>query len=188
MTHGQKVSPTSHYYNAVHYTLNEEGKLDYDEIIKLWKEYKPKLILPGATAYPLKIDLSVLAELQKVGTLIAYLYCRSVCVIGEHPHPFSVACDVIISPCNKILRVTEAGVIVCKKNMVLKLTKLYSPALQADLIWNTIAAMVVAFKEAMSEEYKAYAEQVVKNAKVLSEKLKEYKFKLILVKLKSFDS
>lgn len=65
LTHGHKVSVTSHYYNAVHYTLNEEGKLDYDEIEKLAEEYKPKLIISGATAYPLKIDFERFGRIAK---------------------------------------------------------------------------------------------------------------------------
>ncbi|AEV69485.1 MULTISPECIES: serine hydroxymethyltransferase [Acetivibrio] len=181
LTHGHKVSVTSHYYNAVHYTLNEEGKLDYDEIERLAEEYKPKLIISGATAYPLKIDFERFGRIaKKVGAILLadISHIAGLCVTGEHPHPFPHA-DVITSTTHKILRGPRAGVIVCKKEYGPQVDKALFPALQGGPHMNTIAAMAVAFKEAMSEEYKAYAKQVVKNAKVLSEKLKEYKFKLI---------
>lgn len=181
LTHGHKVSVTSHYYNAVHYTLNEEGKLDYDAIEKLAEEHKPKLIISGATAYPMKIDFERFGRIaKKVGAILLadISHIAGLCVTGEHPHPFPHA-DVITSTTHKILRGPRAGLIVCKKEYGPQVDKALFPALQGGPHMNTIAAMAIAFKEALSDEYKAYAQQVVKNAKALSEKLKEYKFKLI---------
>ncbi|ADL50800.1 serine hydroxymethyltransferase [Clostridium cellulovorans] len=181
LTHGHKVSVTSHYYNAVHYKLNEDGKLDYDEIEKLAEKYKPKLIISGATAYTGKIDFERFGKIaKKVGAILLadISHIAGLCVTGEHPHPFPHA-DVITSTTHKILRGPRAGIIVCKKEYGPQVDKALFPALQGGPHMNTIAAMAVAFKEALSDEYKAYTQQVVKNAKVLSEKLKEYNFKLI---------
>lgn len=181
LTHGHKVSVTSHYYNSVQYTLNEKGELDYDQIEALAKEHSPKLIFCGATAYPLKIDFERFGKIAKsVGAILVadISHICGLCITGEHPHPFPHA-DVITTTTHKILRGPRGGIIVCKKEYGQLIDKAVFPGLQGGPHMNTIAAMAVAFKEAMSEDYKLYAQQVVKNSKALANHLSAAGFKLV---------
>lgn len=181
LTHGHKISVTSQYYRAVQYTLNAKGELDYAQIEALAKEHRPKLIICGATAYPLTIDFERFGKIAKSvnAVLVADIsHICGLCIAGAHPHPFPHA-DVITSTTHKILRGPRAGVIVCKREFGAQVDKAVFPGLQGGPHMNTIAAMAVAFKEAMSDEYKAYAHQVVKNAALLAKHLADAGFRLV---------
>lgn len=181
LTHGHKVSVTSHYYNAVQYHLNEKGELDYEQIEDLAKKHSPKLIICGATAYPLKIDFERFGKIAKsVGAILVadISHICGLCVTGEHPHPFPHA-DVITTTTHKILRGPRGGLIISKKEYGQAIDKAVFPGLQGGPHMNNITAMAVALKEALSDEYKAYAKQVVKNAKALANHLSAAGFILV---------
>lgn len=181
LTHGHKVSVTSKFFNAVQYKLNEEGILDYDAIEHLADTCHPKLIICGATAYPLKIDFKRFREIadKHNAILLADIsHISGLCVSGEHPHPFPYA-DVVTTTTHKILRGPRAGLIICKRKYGKQIDKSLFPGLQGGPHMNTIAALSVALKEALSDDYKAYAKQVVLNAKAMAETFKEAGIKLI---------
>ncbi|MDR1941076.1 MAG: serine hydroxymethyltransferase [Endomicrobium sp.] len=181
LTHGHKVNITSKYYNAVQYSLNNNGELDFDEIEKLALLHKPKLIFCGATAYPLKIDFSKFSEIaKKVGAILAadISHICGLCIANEHPHPFPYA-DVITTTTHKILRGPRAGIIISKKEYGQQIDKSIFPGIQGGPHMSAIAAMAVAFKEAMQPEYRDYIKQVIKNAKVLSEELQKLGFNIV---------
>jgi len=181
LTHGHDVNVTGQYYRAVQYGLNERYELDYEEIRTLARKHSPKLIICGATAYPLKIDFRRLGEIAKeAGALLVadIAHICGLCVTGFHDHPFPHA-DVITTTTHKILRGPRAGLIICKKQFGTAIDRAVFPGLQGGPHMNTIAAMAIAFKEAMSDDYKQYAGQVVANAKALANILQNEGFKLI---------
>ncbi|CAG7637989.1 serine hydroxymethyltransferase [Paenibacillus allorhizosphaerae] len=181
LTHGHNVNITGHYYNAVQYRLNESYELDYEEIRRLAKQHSPKLIICGATAYPLQISFRQLGAIaRETGALLVadIAHICGLCVTGYHEHPFPHA-DIVTTTTHKILRGPRAGLIVCKKPYGAAIDRAVFPGLQGGPHMNTIAAMAVALKEAMSPDYKLYAGQVVRNAKLLSEMLKAEGFKLM---------
>lgn len=181
LTHGHKVSVTSHFFNAVQYRLNPEGQLDYDAIEALADKCHPKLIICGATAYPLIIDFERFGQIAKKhnAILVADIsHIAGLCVTGQHPHPFPHA-DVITTTTHKILRGPRAGIIVCKKQYGKQIDKAVFPGLQGGPHINTMAALAVALKEDLSPAYKDYARQVVLNAKALADTLKQAGFNLI---------
>ena len=181
LTHGHKVSLTSKIYTAVQYHLNEKGELDYDGIAKLAEKTRPKLIVCGATAYPLQIDFKKFGQIaQSVGALLMadIAHIAGLCVAGVHPHPFPYA-DVVTSTTHKILRGPRAGIILCKKELGQKIDMAVFPGLQGGPHMNVVGAMAVAFTEALQPAYKEYAAQVVKNAKALATSLQQYGFTLV---------
>jgi len=181
LTHGHKVSITSKLYRAEQYHLNAEGSLDYDAIYELAQKTNPKLIICGATAYPLTIDFKKFGEIAKsVNALLMadIAHIAGLCVAGVHPHPFPHA-DVVTSTTHKSLCGPRSGIIICKKELGQKIDTAVFPGLQGGPHMNVVAAMAVAFKEALEPSFKDYAQQIVKNAKVLAEALKVAGFRLI---------
>lgn len=181
LTHGHKVSVTGRYYRSIQYGLDENGVIDYEQMERLAAEYRPKLIFCGATAYPLEIDFERISSISKrVGAIMVadISHICGLCIKGLHQHPFPHA-DVVTSTTHKILRGPRAGVIIAKKQYGEQIDKSVFPGLQGGPHMNTIAAMAVAFKEALSEEYHDYVTQVAKNAKRLADNLKNSGFKLV---------
>lgn len=181
LTHGHNVNITGAVYNAVQYGLNAKYELDYEEIRKLAHQHSPKLIICGATAYPLHIDFKQLGEIaRETGALLVadIAHICGLCVTGYHEHPFPYA-DIVTTTTHKILRGPRAGLILCRKELGPAIDKALFPGLQGGPHMNTIAAMAIAFKEVMSVEYKEYAGQVVRNAKALSEVLRDAGFTLM---------
>ena len=181
LTHGHKVSVTGQYYQAIQYGLNEKGIIDYDQIEKLAQKHKPKVIFSGATAYPLQIDFEKIGKIAKSVNAIFVAdisHICGLCVAGEHPHPFPHA-DVITTTTHKILRGPRGGVMICKKEHGQIIDKAVFPGLQGGPHMNTIAAMAIAFKNAMEDSYQQYAKQVIKNATVLAGELKKAGFRLV---------
>lgn len=182
LTHGWKVSATSKFYNSVSYTVNPDtGLLDYDMIADLAKEHKPKVIVSGATAYSRIIDFAKFEEIAKsVGAYhvsdIAHI--SGLVVAGVHPSPVPHA-DVVSTTTHKTLRGPRGGLLLCKQQHQKNLDKAVFPGLQGGPHMHTITAIAVALAEADTAEFVSYAEQIVKNAKRLAEKLMEYGFNLI---------
>jgi glycine hydroxymethyltransferase len=182
LTHGFKVSATSKFFNSIQYKVDSKTKLlNYDEILDLAKKEKPKLIICGATAYPRIIDFKKYKEIaDEVG---AYLmadiaHIAGLIAGGVHPSPVPYA-DVITTTTHKTLRGPRGAMILCKEKYADLIDRAVFPGLQGGPHNNTTAAIAVALKEASQSNYKEYAEQVVKNAKVLAQELINYGFELV---------
>jgi len=181
LTHGAPISLSGQDFKVVNYFLNKEGFLNYGEIEKLTKREKPKLIICGFTAYPRKIDFKKFGQIAK--KVRAYLladisHITGLIIGGVHPTPFPWA-DVVMTTTHKTLRGPRGAIIICKKELEDRIFKKVFPGLQGGPHEQTICAIGVALKEAMSPKFKKYAFQIVKNAKVLGDELKRYNFNLI---------
>jgi len=181
LTHGVPVSLSGQDFKVVNYFLAKDGWLNYKEIEKLAKREKPKLIISGFTAYPRKIDFKKFSQIaKKVG---AYLladtsHITGLIIGGVHPAPFPWA-DVVMTTTHKTLRGPRGAIIICKKELEDKIFKKVFPGLQGGPHGHTICAIGVALREAMKPQFKKYASQIIKNAKILGDELKKYSFNLI---------
>ncbi len=182
LTHGHpKITFSGKYFDSAQYDVDEEGRIDYEKLAELVKEEKPKLIFAGTTAYPWIIDWEKFGKIaESVGAwLVADIsHIAGLVVGGVHPSPVDYV-HVITSTTHKSLRGPRGAIIGVTKlglnkdpELNKKIDKAVFPGLQGGPHVNNIAAMVVAFEEAESSEFKKYAEQVVKNTKVLAESLK----------------
>ena len=182
LTHGWNVSITGKIFNSVQYTVNPQtGRLDYDQIRELAKQHKPKIIISGATAYPRKIDFEAFGQIAKeVGAYhvsdIAHI--AGLVVAGVHQSPVPYA-DIVSTTTHKTLRGPRGGMLLSKAEYAANVDKAVFPGLQGGPHMHTITGIAVALAEADTPEFIAYANQIVKNAKVLAEKLLEYGFNLV---------
>jgi len=174
LTHGASVNISGKLYHAVAYGLDENEVLDYAEVERLAFEHKPKMIVAGASAYALQIDWAKFREIaDKVG---AYLFVdmahyAGLIAAGEYPNPVPHA-DFVTTTTHKTLRGPRGGVILCRDNTHEKaLNSAIFPSLQGGPLMHVIAAKAVAFKEALSPEFKQYAKQVKINAAAMAEEL-----------------
>mgnify|MGYP000942661879 FL=1 len=182
LTHGSPVNISGNYYNVVPYNLNPETEtIDYDEVRKLAKEHKPKMIIAGASAYPREIRFDIFADIAKeVG---AYLFVdmahiAGLVAAGLHMSPVPYA-DVVSTTTHKTLRGPRGGMILCKEELAKQIDKAVFPGTQGGPLEHIIAAKAVCFGEAMKPEFKTYQEQVVKNAKALADALLKEGFDLM---------
>lgn len=182
LSHGSPVNFTGKLYKTVFYGVNKEtGYIDMEEVRRLAHEYKPKIIITGASAYPRTIDFKAFSEIAKeVG---AYLmadiaHIAGLIATGIHPSPVSYS-DFVTTTTHKTLRGPRGGVIMCKSDYAKAIDKAVFPGIQGGPLVHVIAAKAVAFKEALSEEFKKYQKKVVKNAKTLANALKKRGFKLV---------
>ncbi len=170
LTHGSPVNMSGKYFNFVSYGVTkEDGKIDYDEVEKIAIECKPKMIVAGASAYSRTIDFPRFKEIaDKVGAylMVDIAHIAGLIVSGQHPNPFPHA-DIVTTTTHKTLRGPRGGMILCKAEYAQKIDKGVFPGLQGGPLEHIIAAKAVCFKEAASEEFKAYGAQVVKNAKAM---------------------
>ncbi len=175
LTHGAKVNLSGIVFNAVQYGVNPETELiDYDEVYKLAKEHKPKMIVAGASAYSRVIDWERFREIaNEVGALLMVDMAHYAGLIagGAYPSPVPYA-DFVTSTTHKTLRGPRGGFILCKDEYAKDIDKWVFPRLQGGPLMHVIAAKAVAFKEAMSPEFRQYAAQTVRNAQALAEELK----------------
>ncbi|MBN1973726.1 MAG: serine hydroxymethyltransferase [Sedimentisphaerales bacterium] len=182
LTHGWKVSLTSKFYNSVPYPVNSEtGLLDFDQIEDLAKKHHPKVIVSGATAYPREIDFEIFGQIaKKVGAYLVsdIAHIAGLVVAGIHKSPVPYA-DIVSTTTHKTLRGPRGGMLLCKEEHAAKVDKAVFPGLQGGPHMHTMTAIAVAMAEANTPEFVAYAKQIVKNAKALSEKLMELGFKLV---------
>ncbi|GAB6065501.1 serine hydroxymethyltransferase [Aquifex pyrophilus] len=182
LTHGSKVNFSGKLYNVVHYGVNPETELiDYDQLYKLAKEHKPKLIVGGASAYPRTFDWAKMREIaDEVGALfmVDMAHYAGLIAGGVYPSPVPYA-QFVTSTTHKTLRGPRSGFILTTKEFAKAIDKSVFPGIQGGPLMHVIAAKAVAFKEAMSEEFKEYAKQVVVNAKVLAEELQREGFKIV---------
>ena len=182
LTHGSKVNFSGRFYDAVHYNVNSDGWLDYDEIEKTAKQENPRLIQCGYTAYTRKIDFKRFREIADSvdAYLIADVAHTAGLIAGNvFPNPVSFA-DAVVFTTHKTLRGPRGAVILWNNSdLTKKINSAVFPGLQGGPHQNIIAAKAVCFYEAMQPEFKSYAEQVVKNAGALANGLTENRFNLV---------
>ena len=182
LTHGSTVNFSGRLYNFVSYGVNKETeRIDYEQVRRLALEYKPKLIVAGASAYSRIIDFKKLKDIcDEVGAyfMVDMAHIAGLVATGAHPSPVPYA-DFVTSTTHKTLRGPRGGLILCKEKYAKALDKNIFPGIQGGPLMHTIAAKAVCFKEALQPEFKEYINKVVKNCKVLAEELVKYDFKLV---------
>ncbi len=198
LTHGSPVNISGSYYNVIPYDVNDDGYIDYDQVAALAKEHKPKMIIAGASAYPREIRFDKFAEIAK--SVGAYLFVdmahiAGLVAAGLHMNPVPYA-DVVTTTTHKTLRGPRGGMILCKEELAKQIDKAVFPGMQGGPLMHTIAAKAVCFGEALKPEFKAYQQQIVKNAARLADGLLKKGFDLVsggtdnhlmLVDLRKFD-
>ncbi len=182
LTHGSPVNFSGILYNIVPYGVDEAtGRIDYDQVRKLAEEHKPKLIVAGASAYPRTIDFAAFREIaDAVGAklMVDMAHIAGLVATGLHPSPVPHA-EFVTSTTHKTLRGPRGGLILCKKEYAKAIDKAVFPGMQGGPLMHVIAAKAVSFKEAMSDEFVTYQQQVLKNAKALAEGLMGRGFNLV---------
>jgi len=173
LTHGMKLNQSGKWFNVVSYGLDANEDIDYEAMEKLARETKPKLIIAGASAFALKIDFERFSKIAKeVGAyfMVDMAHYAGLIAAGVYPNPVPHA-DFVTTTTHKSLRGPRGGVILMKAEFEKQINSAIFPGIQGGPLMHVIAGKAVAFKEALSPEFKAYQEQVVKNAKVLADTL-----------------
>ena len=173
LTHGSPVNFSGKNYHMVFYGVDADGRIDYDKVREIARKEKPRMIIAGASAYPRIIDFAAFADIaHEVG---AYLFVdmahiAGLVAAGCHPSPVPYA-DVVSTTTHKTLRGPRGGMILCKEEFAKKIDSAIFPGSQGGPLEHVIAAKAAALGEAMTPEFKAYQEQIVKNAAVLAQAL-----------------
>ena len=171
LSHGSPVNISGKYFNIVPYGVTEDtNTIDYDEVRRLAVEHKPKLILAGASAYPRVIDFAKFAEIAKeVGAyfMVDMAHIAGLVAAGLHPNPVPYA-DFVTTTTHKTLRGPRGGLILCKEEHAKMINKAIFPGIQGGPLMHVIAAKAVCLEEALHDDFKAYQQQVVSNAKTLA--------------------
>ncbi len=173
LTHGMPLNMSGKWFKVVSYGLDASEAIDYDAMERLAHEHKPKLIIAGASAYSLRIDFERFARVAKaVGAyfMVDMAHYAGLIAAGEYPNPVPFA-DAVTSTTHKTLRGPRGGLILMKDHVAKQINSAIFPGIQGGPLMHVIAAKAVAFKEAQSSEFKAYQQQVVKNAAMLAETL-----------------
>ncbi|MGI6394403.1 MAG: serine hydroxymethyltransferase [bacterium] len=182
LTHGSPVNFSGKLYKIIPYGVSpEDGRIDYDELEKLAVENKPKMILSGASAYPRTIDFKRIREIcDKVGAvmMVDMAHIAGLVAAGIHPSPVPYA-DFVTSTTHKTLRGPRSGLILAKKEYEKALNSSVFPGMQGGPLMHVIAAKAICFKEAMSEEFKSYQKQVVKNAAAMADEFNKMGYNLV---------
>lgn len=183
LSHGSPVNFSGKYFNCVPYGVDENGYIDYDNILELAKQYKPKLIIAGASAYPRIIDFKKFREIaDEVGAylMVDMAHIAGLVAAGLHPSPFPYA-DVVTTTTHKTLRGPRGGVILSNNeiNEKFNFNKAIFPGTQGGPLEHVIAGKAVAFKEALDPSFKEYQSQIVKNCKALANSLRNKGFNMV---------
>ena len=182
LTHGHTVSITGRYFKSIPYGLRaSDARIDMDQVRTLAREHKPKLIFCGTTAYPRTIDFRAFGEVAKeVGAVLAadIAHIAGLVVAGVHPSPAGIA-DVVTTTTHKTLRGPRGGVVMCRQELAAAIDKAVFPGLQGGPHNHTTAGIAVAAREAALPSFRAYAQQIVDNARVLAEELLARGFRLV---------
>ena len=182
LTHGSKASISGKYFNSCFYGVDPETeRIDYEKAMQIAGECKPKLIIAGASAYSRFIDFAKMREIaDEVGAylMVDMAHIGGLVAAGVHPSPVPYA-DVVTSTTHKTLRGPRGAIILCKDELKKKINSAVFPGTQGGPLMHIIAGKAVCFKEAMSEEFKAYQTQVVKNAAVLADTLSKGGIRLV---------
>ncbi len=182
LSHGSPVNISGKYFNIVPYGVADDTEvLDYDDMLRIAKECKPKMIIAGASAYSRTIDFAKIREIcDEVGAyyLVDMAHIAGLVAAGLHPSPVPYA-DVVTTTTHKTLRGPRGGLILCKEQFAKQIDKAIFPGIQGGPLMHIIAAKAVAFGEALKPEFKEYQQQIVKNAAVLSEELTKQGFRVV---------
>ncbi len=182
LTHGSKASISGKYFHAEFYGVDRETEtIDYEALLQKAEEVKPKIIIAGASAYPRFIDFQKMREIaDQVGAylMVDMAHVAGLVAAGVHPNPVPYA-HVVTTTTHKTLRGPRGALILCKEELRKKIDSAVFPGTQGGPLMHTIAGKAVCFGEAMTPEFKAYQQQVVKNAAVLAETLKENGVRLV---------
>lgn len=182
LTHGSPVNISGKYYKFIAYGVDKDtGTINYDEVMKIARENKPKMIVAGASAYPRIIDFKKFREIaDEVGAylMVDMAHIAGLVAAGLHPNPVEYA-DFVTTTTHKTLRGPRGGAILCKEKYAKEIDKAVFPGIQGGPLMHVIAAKAVCFKEAMTNEFKEYQKQIVINARVLAEALMERGFNLV---------
>ena len=182
LTHGSPVNLSGKYFNILPYGVSEQDeRIDYDEVRRLALEHKPQMLLAGASAYPRTIDFARLGEIAKeAGCLfmVDMAHIAGLVAAGLHPNPVPYA-DIVTTTTHKTLRGPRGGLILCKKEYAKKIDSAVFPGTQGGPLMHVIAAKAVCLKEAMTDEFKAYQQQIVKNAAAMAEELTAQGLRLV---------
>jgi len=181
LTHGSSVNFSGKLYNFVSYGINDDGYIDYENVLKIAMECKPKLIVAGASAYPRTIDFAKFREIaDKVGAylMVDMAHIAGLVCAGEHMSPVPYA-DFVTTTTHKTLRGPRSGLILCKEQYAKIIDKTIFPGIQGGPLEHVIAGKAVCFGEALKSDFKQYAHQIVLNAKKLADCLVSYGFNLV---------
>ncbi|MDD4110332.1 MAG: serine hydroxymethyltransferase [Clostridia bacterium] len=181
LTHGSKVNVSGKIFNSVFYGVDDNGYIDYDNVLKIALINKPKLIIAGASAYSRKIDFQKFREIaDKVGAylMVDMAHIAGLVAAGLHQSPVPYA-DVVTLTTHKTLRGPRGGMILCKEKFAKEIDKAVFPGSQGGPLMHVIAAKAVSFKEALDPSFKLYQQQVINNAKEMEKVFKERKIEMV---------
>ncbi len=181
LTHGSPVNFSGKWFNVVPYGLGEDERIDYDEVERLAKEHRPKMIIAGASAYPRTIDFERFAAIARevdARLMVDMAHIAGLVATGAHPSPVPHA-DVVTSTTHKTLRGPRSGFILCAAEHATAIDKAVFPGLQGGPLEHIIAAKAVAFHEAMQPEFETYIDQVIVNARVMGEAMVDGGLRLV---------
>ena len=182
LSHGSPANFSGKFYKIVPYGVNRDTEtIDYEELAKIARESKPKMIVVGASAYPRTIDFGKFRTVaDEVGAVIMadIAHIAGLVATGLHPSPVPV-CEYVTTTTHKTLRGPRGGLVMCKEPYIKVLNSRVFPGMQGGPLMHVIAAKAVALKEALSPEFKAYQEQIVKNAQAMAAQLKDEGFRLV---------
>ncbi len=172
LTHGSPANFSGTYFNIVPYGVNDEGRIDYDELMELAVKNSPKMIVAGASAYPRAIDFKRFREIADACgayLMVDMAHIAGLIAAGEHMNPTEYA-DVVTTTTHKTLRGPRGGMILCREKYAKAIDKAIFPGTQGGPLMHVIAAKAVCFKEAQTPEFIEYQRQIVKNAKAMAER------------------
>jgi len=181
LTHGSPVNFSGLLYNAIHYGVGDDGRIDYAAMQKIARERRPKMIIAGASAYARIIDFEPFAEVaREIGAkfMVDMAHFAGLVATGFHPSPIALA-DAVTSTTHKTLRGPRGGLILCKAEHAKAIDKAVFPGTQGGPLEHVIAAKAVAFKEALDPSFRDYCGQVVRNAQALAAALGEHGFDIV---------
>jgi glycine hydroxymethyltransferase len=182
LTHGHPLNFSGKYYRIVPYGVRKDTEvIDYDELSKLAREHRPKLIVVGASAYPRTIDFERIAKTaRETGAMmmVDIAHIAGLVATGEHPSPVPYA-EFVTSTTHKTLRGPRSGMVMCREAFAKDLNRSVFPEMQGGPLVHVIAAKAVCFKEAATDDFRTYIRQVVKNAKALAAKIRSRQFRIV---------
>ena len=182
LTHGSPVNISGQYFNVVAYGVDPvTHRIDYDQVAELAYKHKPKMLVAGASAYSRIIDFARLGQIARdAGAMfmVDMAHIAGLVAAGFHPSPVPHA-DIVTTTTHKTLRGPRGGLIMCRAQYAKAIDKAVFPGIQGGPLMHVIAAKAVAFKEALSEEFRLYQGQIIKNAQALAERLKQKGFTLV---------
>jgi glycine hydroxymethyltransferase len=182
LTHGNKANFSGKFFEIVHYGVRKDDeRIDYDQLAKMAREHRPKMITVGASAYSRIIDFKRMGEIaREVGALLLadIAHIAGLVVAGEHPSPIGHA-DFVTTTTHKTLRGPRGGLILCGEKYAKEIDSQAFPGIQGGPLMHVIAAKAVCFKEALQPGFKTYQQQIVKNAKALAEGMKRNGYRLV---------